>query len=53
MNNIVFMKTPKLIKFMDIFKSVRKQGGRASIAFTSKKAKGRSQRNLWKKEQLA
>ena len=42
----------KTIKFIDIMTSVRKVGGRASTAFTDKKAKGRSNRHAWKKEEL-
>lgn len=42
----------KTIKFIDIMTSVRKVGGRASTAFTDKKAKGRASRHAWKKEEL-
>ena len=42
----------KTIKFIDIMTSVRKGGGRASVAFTNKKAKARCDRNAWKKEEL-
>jgi hypothetical protein len=45
------MKT-KSIKFIDIMTSVRKVGGRASSAFTSKKVKARNDRHAWKKEEL-
>jgi hypothetical protein len=51
MNNDSRMKH-KTIKFIDIMTSVRKGGGRASVAFTSKKAKSRNDRHAWKKEEL-
>lgn len=38
------------IKFIDILKSVRKSGGRSSVAFVSKVVKAKSNRNGWKKD---
>jgi hypothetical protein len=38
------------LKFIDILKSVRKAGGRPSVAFVSKVVKAKGKRNDWKKD---
>ncbi len=39
------------VTFAQVLASVRKTGGRPSVAFTTKKVKSRNDRNAWKREQ--
>lgn len=47
---IVYVMKNK-VTFTQVLLSVRKVGGRASVAFTPKKAKVKNDRNAWRKEQ--
>jgi hypothetical protein len=38
------------VTFAQVLLSVRKQGGRPSVAFLPKKAKAKTDRNSWKRE---
>jgi hypothetical protein len=39
------------VTFAQVLASVRKTGGRPSVAFTTKKVKAKTDRNSWKREQ--
>lgn len=39
------------VTFAQLLLSVRKTGGRPSVAFTTKKSKTKNDRNSWKREQ--
>lgn len=39
------------VTFAQVLASVRKTGGRPSVAFTTKKVKAKNDRNSWKREQ--
>lgn len=39
------------VTFAQVLLSVRKVGGRPSVAFSSKKVKAKAERSAWKKEQ--
>jgi hypothetical protein len=39
------------VTFAQVLASVRKTGGRPSVAFATKKVKSRNDRNAWKREQ--
>lgn len=39
------------VTFTQLLQSVRKTGGRPSVAFTTKKVKSKNDRSSWKREQ--